>query len=354
MTLVDASPDPQPEIPQGILAAKSGRRGGTRFPLVRFVVRRLVAGLLTLLVVSFLIFMVTNALPGNVADVVLGKNATPDRVEALESRLNLDQPLLVQYAEWLGNFVQGDFGQSAVRVAQGADDAPISAEIGVPLRNSLVLAALAALILLPVAVFVGVVAAIREGRLLDYTVSYVALVLGSVPEFVIGTILVTIFFSQLSLLPPVALVPPGASPLDHADALVLPVATLLAVSLSFCARQIRAGLVEVIHQPFITAARLNGIREHRVLVRYAIRNSLAPSVQSFAQTLQYLLGGIVVVEVLFAYPGIGQMLQNAVATRDIPLVQAIALILAAAYVAINILSDIIVVLLVPKLRTGLK
>ncbi len=339
---------------RGVVEPPARRHG--RFPLVRFVVYRLGAGVLTLLVVSFLIFLATNALPGNAAQAVLGKHAleNPAALASLEHRLNLDEPLLVRYGDWLSHFVQGDFGQSAVRLAAGADEAPISASIGTPLHNSLVLALVAAIVLLPLALGVGLMAGVREGKATDYSLSYVGLILASMPEFVLGAFLIVIFFSELNLLPPVALVPPGASPLDNVQALVLPVATLLGGSVAFCARQIRAGVVEVMHQDYVTSARLNGIRERRVLLRYALRNSLAPSVQSYALTLQYLLGGIVIVEALFAYPGVGQMLVNAVQTRDVTEVQAIALILAAAYIVINIVADLVVVLLVPKLRTGIK
>src|SRR6202035_1770202 len=190
------------------------------------------------------------------------------------------------------------------------------------------------------------------GRRVDLGVSYAALLLGSLPEFVLGTFLILIFFSQLHLLPPVALVPPGASPLARPSALVLPVLTLLGVSLAFCARQVRAGVAEAMRQDYVTMARLGGLRERRVVWRYALRNALAPSVQTFAQAVQYLLGGIIVVEALFAYPGLRSMLINAVQTGDETEVQAIALVLAAAYIVLNIAADLIVVLLVPKLRTG--
>jgi peptide/nickel transport system permease protein len=304
--------------------------------------------------VSLLIFLATNALPGSVSDIVLGKNATPDRVASMDARLGLDQPLLVRYGQWLGDFVQGNLGESAVKLASGAATAPISIDIADPVRNTVVLALLTAVLLFPVALVVGAVSGVKEGKATDYFLSYTALVLGSMPEFVIGAFLISIFFSQLHLLPPVALIPPGGSPLDNVQSLMLPILTLLAVCVSLCARQIRAGVAEVMRAEYVTSARLNGIRERTVLRRYVLRNSLAVSIQTYANTLQYLLGGIVVVEALFAYPGIGQMLVNAVQARDFTVVQAIALLLAAAFIAINILADLIVVFLVPKLRTGVK
>jgi peptide/nickel transport system permease protein len=221
------------------------------------------------------------------------------------------------------------------------------------LRNSFVLALATIIFLFPLSLLLGTIAAVYAGRPADYAVSYTSLVLGGLPEFVLGAFLIVIFFSEMKLLPPLALVPPGTSPLSHANNLVLPVLTLLGVSLAFSARQVRAGVVEALRQDYVKMARLGGIPERRVLWRYAVRNALAPAVQTFAQSMQYLIGGIIVVEVLFSYPGIGSLLVQAVSTRDVAEVQAITLVLAAIYIAINILADLAVVLLVPKLRTGL-
>jgi peptide/nickel transport system permease protein len=179
-------------------------------------------------------------------------------------------------------------------------------------------------------------------------------VVGSLPEFVVGTFLIAVLFSWLNVLPPVALVAPGTSPLAHINALVLPVLTLLSVSLAFSARQVRAGVIEVLRNDYVTMARLSGIPERRVLWRYVLRNALAPSVQTFAQTLQYLFGGIIIVEALFSFPGIGQLLVQSVNERDVTLVQGITFVLAGAYIVTNILADLIVVFLVPRLRTGLQ
>lgn len=325
-----------------------------RHPLVRFVLRRAAAGLATLLVASALIFVATNALPGDVAQVVLGRYATPTRVQALRAKLDLNHPLVVRYVKWLGNAVAGDLGQSAVQVANGASSAPVWKLIRTPLRNSAILALITVIILIPLSLLAGTAAAVRAARPTDYILSYTALVVGALPEFVIGTFVIAVFFSWLHAFPPVALVPPGATPLSNTKALVLPILTLLGVSLAFSARQVRAGVMEALKQDYVRMARLGGMRERRVLLRYALRNALAPSIQTFAQSIQYLFGGIIVVESLFSYPGIGQLLVQSVSARDFTLVQGITLVLATLYITINIVADVVVVFLVPRLRTSLR
>jgi peptide/nickel transport system permease protein len=322
--------------------------------VLRFLLRRCAVGLLTLAAVSVLLFAATNILPGDVAQTVLGKEATPERVAALRGELHLDESVVSRYFHWVEGLVQGNLGDSAVQVAQNAPDPSVGAMIATPLVNSLILALIASLLIIPLALVLGTIAAVRAGKTTDYAVSYGSLFLGSLPEFVIGTFLILLFFNELHLYPPVALVPPGASPLDNPEALVLPLLTLLAASLPFGARQVRAGVVESLKEDYVTVARLGGIPERRVLRRYALRNALPASIQAFAQTIQYLFGGIIVVEAVFAYPGLGNLLTNAVLTRDVTLVLAIALVIAAVFIVINIVADLLVVFLVPKLRTGLR
>lgn len=309
---------------------------------------------MTLLVVSFLVFLATNALPGNVAQVVVGRHGSPQLVAQLTRELGLDRPLLTRYGSWLSGVFHGDLGQSSVELAQGATKAPVAGQVGIALRNSLVLAVGTIILLVPLALLIGTWAAVRAGAAADYAVSYSSLVMGALPEFVLGTFLVVIFFSQLNWLPPVSLVAPGASPLGQPKSLILPILTLLGVSLAFCSRQVRAGVVEALRQDYVSMARLNGLPERRVRWRYALRNALAPSVQTFAQAIQYLFGGIIVVEAFYAYPGIGSLLVQSVLAHDVTEVQAITFVLAAIYIVINILADLTVVLIVPKLRTELQ
>jgi peptide/nickel transport system permease protein len=324
-----------------------------RHPVFGFLGRRLAAGLATLLVASFFIFFATNVLPGNVAQVVLGKNATPENVRVLEAKLHLNRSFMWQYSHWLGGVVTGDFGQSSVQIAQGATSAPVASEIATPARNSAILAGLTILFMIPLSMVLGVIASVRVGKVTDHAISMTSLVIGAFPEFVFGTLLILVFFSELHLLPPVALLAPGQTPLDNIKVLILPIATLLGVTLAAGIRQVRAGMVDVLQRDYVALARINGLSARRVLWRYALRNALATSVQITAQNIQYLMGGIIVVESVFNYPGLGSFLVSAVATRDVAQVEAIALLLAALYILINIIADLIVVFLVPKLRTGM-
>ncbi|MEN2738361.1 ABC transporter permease [Microbacterium sp. X-17] len=312
---------------------------------------RIAAGLVTLLVVSFVIYAATRALPGDAAQIILGRNATPELVAELRSRLGLDIPLPVAWWNWLTSALHGDLGVSTAALAQN-NTVYVSDQIGDLLRNSAILAGLTMLILIPLCLVLGTWMGLRAGRIGDRIASQTMLVLGSLPEFVLGTFLIAIFFAWLHVLPPLAMLGANGNPLAQPVSLVLPILTLLGVLVAFVARQIRAGVIESLRQDYVTMARLSGIGEPRVVRRYALRNAMAPSLQAIAQSIQYLLGGIIVVEALFAYPGIGQALVKAISLRDVALVQGIALILAASYIAINILADLLVMLMVPTLRTA--
>jgi len=319
-------------------------------PVVAFLVRRLIGALLALFVASVLIFVGTAVLPGDAASVVLGRGATPKAVHTLDERMHLDRPLLEQYTSWLGGFVHGDLGDSSVGLAQGQKHAPVWDLISNQVKNSVILALVAALFMIPLSLGLGALAAVYAGRAVDHAVSIGSLAAIALPEFVIGSLLVGVFFVWLDVLPPVALIPPGDNPLSHPEKLVLPVATLLLASLAAGIRMVRAGMVEVLQTEYVQTARLNGLAERWVLWRYAMRNALAPSVQVLAQNLQWLIGGIIITENVFAYPGIGTTLVTAVGNRDLTLVQSVAMMIAVVYVFLNLFADLIVMLLVPKLR----
>lgn len=318
-------------------------------PVAGFLSRRLLGALAALLAASVLIFGAVQVLPGNAASAVLGRDATPQAVRILSRQMGLDKSPVTRYFDWLGGFVHGDLGVSSVALAQG-QHTTVSALISGPLRNSAILAALAAVLMIPISLGLGAYAAIRAGKPADHAISIGSLISISVPEFVTGSLLVALFFVGLHWLPPVAIVAPGADPLSSPKELILPVLTLLFASLAAGIRMVRAGMYEALQTEYVQAARLNGIPERQVLIRYALRNGLAPSVQVLAQNLQYLVGGVIVVETVFAYPGLGSQLVSAVQNRDLTAVQSIAMLIAVVYVLINVAADLIVMLLIPKLR----
>ena len=287
-----------------------------RHPLAWFVIRRLAAGIATLFVVSVLVFAGTEVLPGDAAGAVLGKSATPRQVEELRHQMGLDRSAVSRYFEWLGGLLTGDLGNSAAGYAQGTQ-ITIWSQIKDKIGNSLILALIVTAIMIPLSLVLGVLAAVRAGRATDHAVSISSLAIISLPEFIVGSLLILLLFSWLNLLPPVSLIPPGDSPLGHSKALVLPVLTLLGVTLAASIRMIRAGMIEALRSDYVQMARLNGFRERTVVWRYALRNGLAPSVQVFAQNIQYLIGGIIVTEYLFSYPGLGKELVDAVGIRDV-------------------------------------
>jgi peptide/nickel transport system permease protein len=263
--------------------------------------------------------------------------------------MGLERSIPVRYVDWLTGFVQGDLGDSAAGYAAGAP-LPIWAQVRPRLVASLWLAGLTALLMIPLSLLLGVVAARHAGRPLDVAISITSLAIISLPEFVIGSLLILLLFSWLDALPPVALLDPGESPLSHLRLLVLPVLTLLGATLAASVRMTRAGMIQALRADFAEMARLNGFPERRVVWRHALRNALAPSVQVFAQNLQYLIGGVIVVEYLFGYPGLGKELVDSVAIRDVRAVQSIALLISVAVVGLNLIADLLVVLLVPRLR----
>jgi peptide/nickel transport system permease protein len=321
---------------------------GHAHPLLRLVIRRLLVGLVLLVVVSVLVFAATNLLPGNVASAVLGRNATPATVAHLEKQLGLDRSLFSQYFSWASGLVHGDFGKSF------ASGQPVVSLVGGPAGNTLVLAGVTILFLIPLSLLFGVLAGVYVGRKADTVISGGAIGLSAVPEFVIGTVLILIFGVAWGVFPPVSLVAPGASPLATPSVLVLPVATLLLAGVGYMIRMVRAGMVDVMSSPYVEMARLTGVDESRVVVRHALPNALAATVQAFALTLQWLVGGVVIIETLFAYPGLGQQLVQAVTVRDMPVIQAIVMMIAAVYIASTIVADVLVIVLVPRLRTMLR
>lgn len=314
--------------------------------MVLWIVRRALLSLLVLLGVSVLIFLATQALPGDPAVQILGHTGTPEQLTELRKQLGLDQPLLNQYATWLGNVLTGSLGQSLTS-PQSVSSLLIDRGLA-----SLALVGASALIAIPLAVLLGSLGAMRRDRPSDHATQGIFLVLTALPEFVIGLgLLILLGTTVFTVLPPVALIPSGGAAFTHPRELALPVITLVLAVVPYLTRLQRAAMIDVLESDFVQMARLKGLPERTVVRRHALRNSLVPVVQGSALTLIYLTGGIVAIEYLFAYPGLGSALTTAVAGRDLPVVQAIVLLLASVYVIVNLVADLLTVLLVPRLRT---
>src|SRR2546421_4074089 len=333
-----------------VAIAKQVARGRVFHGISGFVLRRILLGLLTLLPVSVVGFAATQVLPSDPARAILGRNATPDALHALRRQLHLGQPVTTQYLNWLGGIFRGDLGSSLA--ARGE---PVTTLIGKRVENSAFLMLFAALISIPLSIAIGAVAARRRDGPFDHATSVLMLALAALPEVVVAIALVVLFGTTIfHWLPAVSLIPPGDSPLSHVSALVLPTTALVLAVTPYIARIMRASMVEVLESDFVEMARLKGMSEQKVVWRHAVPNAIAPAIQVIALNLAYLAGGIVVVEFVFGYPGIGAGFVDAVANRDLPVVQALAILIAAVYVVLNVCADVATILVSPRLRTSLK
>lgn len=308
----------------------------------RLILQRLGLGLLSMLIVSIIIFGAVNSLPGSFAAAALGQSATPEAVAAFNHQLGLDQPLLTRYLHWLGGALSGDFGTSFT-------NRPVARMILPRLANSLKLAALAASISVPLAVGLGVICVRFVNRRADRVLSTLTLSTISLPEFFIAYLMILILAAKLHLLPSLSTLRPGMGLDDQVLRLVLPVATLVFVTLAHMMRATRAALLNVMAQPFVEMARLKGEPEMRVILRHALPNATGSIASVVALNLAYLIAGVVVVESVFVYPGIGETMVSAVSNRDIPVVQACALIFSAAYILLNLTADLIAIASNPRL-----
>ena len=314
-----------------------------------FIVRRLLLGLLTLFLVSLVVFAATQALPGDPARAILGRGATPESLTALREQLNLNRSIPYQYTDWLGGLLVGDAGTSL------AATRPVTELLGDRLLNSAFLVLCAALVSIPISIAIGAYAALRRDGAFDVSSSLITLVLAALPEFVVGVALIVLLATTVSnLLPAVSSIPPGTAPWADLEGLVLPTLTLVLAVTPYVVRIMRASMVEVLESEYVEMARLKGLPERRVVWRHALPNALGPTFQVIALNLAYLAGGVIIVEFVFNFPGIGGALRDAVSTRDLPVVQAIAMVIAAVYVLTNLAADIATILVTPRLRTRLR
>jgi peptide/nickel transport system permease protein len=311
---------------------------------LQLILKRLGAAALTLLLVSVIVFTISSLLPGDAASETLGQSATPQAVAALRAQLGLNEPAPARYLHWLGGLLTGDPGRSM------SSDLPVRTLIASRLPKSLLLAGLTALVATPVALAIGVAAAMRKDSALDRGLSLLTLSMVAAPEFLIATLGVLLFAVKLRWLPSIALIPEAPTPLDLFRAYALPVATLAFVVIAQMARMTRAAVIDQLQQPYVEMATLKGLSRARVVLVHALPNAAGPIANAIALSLSYLLGGAIIVETIFNYPGIASLMVDAVTSRDMPLLQACAMIFCAAYLALVLIADICAILSNPRLR----
>lgn len=315
-----------------------------RTSLLRLVGQRLLMGVLLLLAVSVLIFIGTQVLPGDVATSILGQQATEQNLANLRAELGLDRPAVERYFDWLGGFATGDLGKSL------ANKQPVAKLIGTRLENTLFLAGATAAICVPLAMLLGVISARYRDRWPDRVINVVSLSAISFPEFFVGYLLLLVFALELGWVSPLSTVRSGMSFFDRLEAIALPIATLTFAVLAHIQRQTRAAVLNVMGSAYIETAELKGIRPIKIIVRHAMPNAVAPIINVVMLNLAYLVVGVVVVEVIFVYPGLGTLMVDSVGFRDVPVVQTTGLIFAATFILMNIVADVVGLIANPRLR----
>jgi peptide/nickel transport system permease protein len=313
----------------------------------RLILRRIALGVLTLWLISLIVFAAVLAMPGDTATAILGREATPDRLAALRDQLHLNDPILTQYTQWLAGILTFDLGNSA------ATQQPVTELLSDRVGNTLFLVFIASIIAIPLSIAIGVWTAMKRDRAADNITSTVALVLAGLPEFVIGLCLILLLATNVfQVFPAVSLLAPGERAWENPDVVVLPALTLILAVVPYVSRIMRGSMIEVLESEYVTMARLKGLPERTVIWRHAVPNAIVPAIQVTALQLAWMAGGIVVVEFLFQYQGIGFMLVDAVGNQDMPVVQSVTMLAAGIYVGLNLLADLATILVTPRLRTA--
>jgi peptide/nickel transport system permease protein len=310
----------------------------------RYILRRIGFLALTFVLTSLIIFTVTQFLPGDVARVILGREAGEAQVQALREELGLNDPLPVQYVRWLGDFVTGDWGQSFSTKSE------IRPLVLGRLRNSLMLAFITIIISVPLAVFLGVIAGLNENKASDNIISVSSLSVVGLPEFVTGLVLIQIFSFKLRILPANSSIKPGASFMESLPMLILPALTATFVLLAYITRLTRAGVVEELKADYTRTAILKGINRRTVVVKHVLRNALLPTITVIAISFGWLISGLIVIENVFNYPGLGRLMVFAIDRRDLPLLQAVTLVTVLGFAFANLIADLLYAYLNPRIR----
>mgnify|MGYP003307061757 FL=1 len=311
--------------------------------LVLLLLQRVAFAIGTLFIVSLFIFLGVELLPGDAAEVILGKTATPETIAVFRRELGLDIPVHIRYIEWLTNVFQGDFGKSL------SNNQEVSHQVGIRLFNTIFLACFAAIISMPLALGLGILSALYRNTLFDRTVNVSTLTTISFPDFFVAYVLILFFAIDLDIFPSVAMIHPDTDFVDRVYRTLLPAITLTLVTVAHTMRMTRAAIINLLASPYIEMARLKGLSPARVVIKHALPNAMAPIINVVVINLAYLVVGVVVVEVVFVYPGLGQLLVESVGKRDIPVVQAAALLFAVTYISLNLLADILSIVSNPLL-----
>lgn len=307
--------------------------------------KRIGSAMLTMLLVSAVIFIISGLLPGDAAQEVLGQSATADQIAALRQEMGLDRPGYIRYFEWLRGIMVGDPGYSMVA------NMPVSEIIAERLPNSLMLAGITALVSVPVALTIGIVSAMKRGKPVDRSLNIATLSMVAVPEFLVATIGVLIFSVQLRWLPSIALVSEEASWGDLLRSLALPVFSLAVVVTAQMARMTRAAVADQLDRPYVEMARLKGLAPRRIVLFHVLPNAVGPIINAMALSLSYLMGGAIIVETIFNFPGLASLMVNAVTSRDMPLLQACAMIFCGGYLLLVLIADLVAIVANPRARS---
>ncbi len=311
------------------------------------ILRRLMLAVLTLFIVSIIVFLAVEALPGDMATAYLGRDATPESLANLQEEFGLNRPAVTRYFDWFGGVIQGDLGDSLVRRK------PVTELIGNRLRNTIVLAAISSMIGIPLAIFLGVMTGLMRDKLPDIIISTISIFAMTLPEFVTGTLLIFVFAIRLKWFPAITTVATDAKITELIPNIWLPVITLTLVMMAHILRLVRTSMIDVMVSDYVNMARLKGVPAWRIVWRHALPNAMLPTINIVALTIAWLLGGVVIIEAVFNYPGIGTLMINGISDRDLALVQGIAIILATIYIVVNLAADIATLLLNPRLRTAI-
>ena len=313
--------------------------------MLKLLLKRLGLAIITILIVVVIVFMAVEALPGDACTSFLGRAAKGNRLLLCREEFGLNRPAITRFVEWITAALYGDLGQSMAR-----KDSVVEL-VGIRLRNTLLLGLSACAIGVPLAVMLGVIAGLWRDRPLDIGLSTFAIIIMTIPEFVMGTVLILIFSIWIKWLPGIVITRPTAPISDFLGDIILPVIALAGIMTAHIMRMLRTSVIDVMNSEYIKMAKLKGVPYWAMVRRHVLPNALVPTINLIALTIAWMLGGVVVIEVVFNYPGIGRLIVDAIGDRDLPLVQGIALVLASIYVGLNLAADILTLVLNPKLRT---